>query len=222
MATAATADDLYALGLHPDTIAAAQAQVSRVTHVGGGVGVVAVHESSSPLGVYQITVQVMTTGAPGTATVRYTLDNSATWSSTVTAPSGSPLVLGASGMAVTVEGTLTAGDTYSFVAVRAVERHLAASNAKVRAKLRRRFRADELPSWDDSLVAASTAEAALSLLTQRGFDPRNPGDAAVAARAKEGMRYVDDVGAGLAHPDGALSITADTAPVVLSDLPAGD
>lgn len=222
MATAATADDLFALGLHPDTIAAAQAQVSRVTHVGGGVGVVAVHESSSPLGVYQITVQVMTTGAPGAATVRYTLDNGVTWSSTVTAPSGSPLVLGASGMAVTFEGALTAGDTYAFVAVRAVERHLSAANAKVRAKLRRRFRADELPSWDDSLVAASTAEAALSLLTQRGFDPRNPGDQAVATRAKEGMRYVDDVGAGLAHPDGALSITADTAPVVLSDTPAGD
>lgn len=223
MATAATADDLFALGLHPDTIAAAQAQVSRVTHVGAGVGVVAVHESSSPLGVYQITVQVMTTGAPGAATVRYTIDNGATWSSTVTAPSGAPLVLGASGMAVTFEGaSFTAGDTYSLVAVRAVERHLSVSNAKVRAKLRRRFRRDELASWDDSLIGASTAEAALSLLTQRGFDPRNAGDQAVATRAKEGMRYVDEVAACLAHPDGALDITSNTAPEVFSDTPAGD
>lgn len=218
MATAATPDDLFALGLHPDTIAAAQAQVSRVHHVGAGAGVVAVHESSAPLGVYQITVQVMGAGAPGTGTVRYTTDGGATWSATVTAPADlTPLVLATSGMAVTFDGALVVGDLYSFVAVRAVERHLSASNAKVRAKLRRRFRNDELPSWDDGLIAASTAEASLSLLTQRGYDPRNPGDAAVATRAKNGMLYVDEVGDCLAHPDGALAITADTAPEVFSD-----
>lgn len=222
MATEATAADLYALGLHPDTIAAAQAQVSRVGHVGAGVGVVAVHESSAPLGVYDVRVQVLTSGALDAATVRYTLDGAVTWSAPVVAPAAAPLVLGASGMAVVFDGALTLGDLYSFVAVRAVERHLSAANAKVRGKLRRRFRNDELASWDDGIIAAATAEASLSLLTQRGFDPRNAGDAAVATRAKEGMKYVDEIGANLAHPDGALAIVADTAPVVYSEPRRGD
>ena len=165
---------------------------------------------------------------PPTATAAAAESECASWVATpapptVTAPAGSPLVLGASGMAVGFTGaSFTAGDLYSFVAARAVERHLAAANAKVRAKLRRRFPNDELLSWDDSIVAASCSEAALSLLTQRGFDPRNPGDQAVATRAKEGMRYVDEVGASIAHPDGAINGATTTAPEALSDTPAGD
>lgn len=220
MATEATANDLFALGLHPDALTAAQAQVSRVQHTGAGAGVVAVHESSAPLGVYQIVIQVISGGAPGTAIVRYSLDGGATWSSNTLAPAGSPLVLGASGMAVVFTDTFVANDLYAFVAVRAVERHLSASNAKVRALLRRRF-PEGLAAWDDSLIAASCFDASLSLLVQRGFDPRNPGDAAVATRAKDGIAFVKDVGAAIAHPDGALDVTG-TAPVALSDPPRDD
>lgn len=219
MATAATADDFFAVGLHPDTIAGAEGAISRVTQVGGGACVVAVTETSRPLGVYDVRVQVVTSGAPGTATVRWTLDAGATWSATVTAPAAlAPLVIGVTGCAVTFDGALHAGDLYSFTAVRALERHLAAANAKVRAYLRRRFGAEGLPSWDESLIASAVFIAALPLLVQRGFDPKNPGDKAVADRADEAVTYVKDVGASIAHPDGSLDDT-ETAPVAFSDAP---
>lgn len=216
MATAATPEDFFALGLHPDAVLAAQAMVSRVTHVGGGAGVVAVAEGSTPLGVYDVRIQVRTSGAPGAATVRWTLDEGATWSADVVAPAGgAPLVIGATGMAVTFDGALVALDLYTFVAARALERHLSASNAKITAYLRRRFPRG-LPSWDDSLVAASVFDASLSFLIQRGFDPRNPGDKAVADRAEAGVQFVKDVGANIAHPDNALAETV-TSPRVYSD-----
>lgn len=216
MATEATADDFYALGLPPDTIAAAQASVSRVAHVGSGAGTVATTEGSAPLGVYDVRIQVVTSGVPGVATVRWSLDRGATWTSPVVAPASSvPLVIGATGTAVIFDGALVALDLYSFIATRALERHLSASNAKVRSYLRRRFR-DGLPAWDDALINAACSEAALGLITQRGFDPKNPGDKAIADRAKAGLDFVKDVGDSIAHPEGALDVT-DTEPVALSD-----
>ena len=70
VATEATPDDFFALGLHPDALTSALAMVSRVAHVGGGSGRVATTEDSSPLGVYDVRIQVVTPGAPGAATVR--------------------------------------------------------------------------------------------------------------------------------------------------------
>lgn len=218
MAAEAIAADFYALGLHPDTIASALAQVSRVEHTGGGAGVMV--PEGSPLGVYDVRVQVVSSGAPGAATVRWSFDAGATWTIPAVAPLDAPLVLGASGMAVRFEGAFVAGDLYAFTAVRALERHLSAANATARAHLRRRFR-EGLPAWDDSIIAAAVSLAALSLLTQRGFDPRNPGDKAVADRAAEGIKYLKDVGASIAHPDGAIE-ALDTAPVAFSDPPRED
>jgi phage gp36-like protein len=221
VASEATDLDFYALGLHPDAVADAQAMVSRVSHVGSNAGSVVVAEGSAPLGTYDVRLQVVASGAPGTATVRWSLDKGVTWSATVTAPAASaPLVIGATGMAVVFAGALVAGDLYSFVAARALERHLSAANAKVRSYLRRRFKTD-LASWDDSLIAAAVSIAALSLLTQRGFDPKNPGDQAVADRASDGTKFVKDVGASIAHPEGVLDVT-DTAPEVFSDEARGD
>lgn len=215
MANAATVADFYALGLPPDTIAAAENSLGRVTHTGSGAGTVT--PGGAPLGVYDVRIQVVTSGNPGTATVRYTFDAGVTYTSPVTAPSGTALVLGVSGLTALFEGALVAGDLYSFVGVRALERHLAASNAKIRAYLRRRFPGG-LDEWDDSLLDASCSVAALALITQRGFDPRNPGDKAIADRSDAGLDYVKDVGASIAHPDGTLDVT-DTAPVAFSDTP---
>lgn len=218
MANAATVDDFYALGLPPDAIASAENSISRVTHTGSGAGTVTA--GGAPLGVYDVRIQVVTSGLPGAATVRWTFDAGATWSSTVTAPSGAALVLGVSGLTATFEGALVANDLYSFVGSRALERHLAAGNAKIRAYLRRRF-PDGLAAWDDSLLDAACAVTALAIITQRGFDPRNPGDKAIADRAKAGLEYAQDVGASIAHPDTTLDVT-DTAPVALSDTPRED
>lgn len=212
----ATPDDFFALGLHPDALVSALAMVSRVAHVGGGAGVVSVAEGASPLGVYDVRIQVVAPGNPGVATVRWTLDAGLTWSATVTAPNGAPLVLGVTGMAVTFDGALVAGDLYSFTAVRALERHLDAANAKTRAILRRRFKG-AIPAWDASVVEASVAQASLSILTQRGFNPRDGADAAISDRADTALKYLKDVGASIAHPDGMLEVT-DTDPVAVSDL----
>lgn len=212
----ATPDDFFALGLHPDAIVSALAMVSRVAHVGGGSGVVSVAEGASPLGVYDVRIQVVAPGNPGVATVRWTLDAGLTWSATVTAPNGSPLVLDVTGLAVTFDGALVAGDLYSFTAVRALERHLDAANAKTRAILRRRFKG-AIPAWDASVVEASVAQASLSILTQRGFNPRDGADAAISDRADTALKYLKDVGASIAHPDGMLEVT-DTDPVAVSDL----
>lgn len=213
----ATPEDFFALGLHPDALTSALAQVSRVAHVGGGAGTVAVAEGASPLGVYDVRIQVVASGNPGVATVRWTLDAGLTWSATVTAPFGAPLVLGVTGLAVVFDGPLVAGDLYSFTAVRALERHLAASNAKTRALLRRRFKG-AIPPWDASVVEASIAMACVSILTQRGFNPKDGADAAVSDRADTALKYLKDIGASIAHPDGMLEVT-DTDPVAVSDLP---
>lgn len=212
----ATPDDFFALGLHPDAIVSALAMVSRVAHVGGGSGVVSVAEGASPLGVYDVRIQVVAPGNPGVATVRWTLDAGLTWSATVTAPNGSPLVLDVTGLAVTFDGALVAGDLYSFTAVRALERHLDAANAKTRAILRRRFKG-AIPAWDASVVEASVAQASLSILTQRGFNPKDGADAAISDRADTALKYLKDVGASIAHPDGMLDVV-DTDPVAVSDL----
>lgn len=212
----ATPDDFFALGLHPDALVSALAMVSRVAHVGGGAGVVSVAEGASPLGVYDVRIQVVAPGNPGVATVRWTLDAGLTWSATVTAPNGSPLVLDVTGLAVTFDGPLVAGDLYSFTAVRALERHLDAANAKTRAILRRRFKG-AIPAWDASVVEASVAQASLSILTQRGFNPKDGADAAISDRADTALKYLKDVGASIAHPDGMLDVV-DTDPVAVSDL----
>lgn len=212
----ATPDDFFALGLHPDALVSALAMVSRVAHVGGGAGVVSVTDTSSPLGVYDVRIQVVASGLPGAATVRWTLDAGLTWSATVTAPNGSPLVLDVTGLAVTFDGALVAGDLYSFTAVRALERHLDAANAKTRAILRRRFKG-AIPAWDASVVEASVAQASLSILTQRGFNPKDGADAAISDRADTALKYLKDVGASIAHPDGMLDVV-DTDPVAVSDL----
>ena len=216
MSTEATPEDFFALGLHPDALVSALAMVSRVAHVGGGAGTVAVTDTSSPLGVYDVRIQVVASGNPGVATVRWTLDAGLTWSATVTAPNGAPLVLGVTGLAVVFDGALVAGDLYSFTAVRALERHLNASNAKTRALLRRRFKAG-IPAWDASVVEASVAQACVSILTQRGFNPKDGADKAVADRADTALKYLKDVGASIAHPDGMLDVL-DTDPVAISDL----
>lgn len=217
MATAATVDDFFALGLHPDTVTAAQSMVSRVAHVGAGAGVVTVDPESAPLGVYDIRVQVVTSGLPGVATVRWSLDAGVTWAGPVVAPAASvPLVLGVTGMAVVFgAGALVALDLYSFTAVRAVERHLAVANAKIRARIRRRFPAG-LAAWDEGMIAAAVFDAAHSLLTMRGFDPKNGADKAVQLRAESGAKYLDDVVAGRLHPDDAEALF-DAAPVAYSD-----
>lgn len=215
MSTEATPEDFFALGLHPDALTSALAQVSRVAHVGGGAGSVMVAEGASPLGVYDVRIQVVASGNPGVATVRWTLDAGLTWTGPVTAPSGAPLVLGVTGLAVTFDGALVAGDLYSFTAVRALERHLDAANAKTRAILRRRFKAG-IPAWDASVVEASVAQACVSILTQRGFNPKDGADAAVSDRADTALKYLKDVGASIAHPDGMLDVT-DTDPVAVSD-----
>lgn len=213
----ATPEDFFALGLHPDALVSALAMVSRVAHVGGGAGTVAVTDTSSPLGVYDVRIQVVASGLPGAATVRWTLDAGLTWTGPVTAPSGAPLVLGVTGLAVVFDGALVAGDLYSFTAVRALERHLDAANAKTRAILRRRFKG-AMPAWDASVVEASVAQACLSILTQRGFNPKDGADKAIADRADSSMKYLKDVGASIAHPDGMLDVL-DTDPVAVSDPP---
>jgi hypothetical protein len=216
VATAASVEDFLAFGLHPDALAAALAQVSRVTHVGAGAGVMTVHESSAPLGVYDVRVQVVASGAPGAATVQWTINAGVTWAGPVVAPAGgAPLVLGATGLAVAFDGALVAGDLYTFAAVRALERHLAAANARMAARLRRRYPGG-LPSWDDGILSAVVADAALSVLTMRGFDPKNGADKAVELRAKTGAEYVDDVLAARVHPEGAET-NFDVAPAAFSE-----
>lgn len=91
---------------------------SSVTASGGATGTVSV--SGTPNGNFSVVLNVLTTGALGTATAQYSLDGGSNFSAPFTTPLGGsyplPTIdgLGSTGLTLTLSGTFTAADSYSF------------------------------------------------------------------------------------------------------------
>lgn len=69
---------------------------------------------SSPLDAYKVIVELITGGALGTATFRYSLDGGGNFSEQITVPGSGQYVIADTGVWLTFTTTLVAGDTYTF------------------------------------------------------------------------------------------------------------
>ena len=86
--------------------------------VHSGTGTPTVTEASSPIDAFNPIITVTTAGAAGTAQVTYSLDGTAAnTSAALVIPGGGSYALPNTGIVITLSGSLTVGDAYSFQSV---------------------------------------------------------------------------------------------------------
>lgn len=92
-----------------------------VTRTGSGTATLLNTSTYEPLDSYDVKVQVMGAGAPGTGTFRYSLDGGDNYSATILIPSGGVYQVPAgsvnAGLQLTFSGTFVAADLYSLLVV---------------------------------------------------------------------------------------------------------
>lgn len=112
-------------GIQAAIVATFPPGISSVTPSAGATGVVAVDSSSTAPGTYAGVVQVLTSGAVGTATAQVSLDGGANYGPSFTIPPQLSLVLDPSqvlsGLVLNFSGSFTALDSYSFTASGSIE-----------------------------------------------------------------------------------------------------
>lgn len=89
--------------------------IGPVQQIGTGSGVVV--PSGSPLNNYDVEIEITTSGTPGAAAFRYTLDGGATFSSIFTIPIGGNFSTVGTGLNFSFAGNFTTGDVYLFQTV---------------------------------------------------------------------------------------------------------
>lgn len=82
----------------------------------GGSAINTVTQASSPIDVYDVVVTVITGGSAGSCVVSVSPDGGESTLPYFAIPSGGVITVPGTGLVLTLTGTLTAGDTYSFVA----------------------------------------------------------------------------------------------------------
>lgn len=82
---------------------------------GAGTGPTVARQASSPVDVFDVTIEIVTDGALGAGSFSYSLDGANSWSPTIAIPLGGVYAIPGAGIVLTFAGTFTDDDTYSFV-----------------------------------------------------------------------------------------------------------
>jgi len=213
----ADAPHLAAFGLPTTALSSVPAFLGTVSHTGSGAATVA--PGGRPAGVYAVRVRVSTAGAPGVGAVEVSLNGGTSYGSPIAVPSNGIVAVPAtsssiaSGLTLTVAGTLAAGDVYAFDAASAVELALDAASDWLDGYFARTDLVLPLTAWDMAVSGAAAAHAALEVLTARGFDPQNPSDANIVSASDRATKWAEKVATGYVKP----RVTDSSDPVVGPD-----
>lgn len=115
----------------------------------------------------------------------------------------------ANGLPITAKGPVTDAQ---------IDATLVAASAFIDSKLRGRYPLPLL-AWGTEITEACCALSAEKVLTIRGWNPLNPGEAAIVKRADDVRTWLDQVQRSAAHPDVTTSSAGAVAyqsPKVLS------
>ncbi len=195
----AAVPDFLRGGLAGSALKTAPTDLGPVTVVGAGTGAVTpggtLDVGALRTATATIDVQVIVEGMPGTATFRWRLNGGA-WSAAAAtpapAPGGAPVPapLGATGLSASFAGALTAADVWSFPAVSCVQQALNAWNARMDAVYLKRLGATPA-TWDAMAVQRVVDAARRQVLTERGYNPENPSDKAIADAGDAAVAWFD-------------------------------
>jgi phage gp36-like protein len=213
----ADAAHLAAFGLPAVVLRTIPAFVDTVTHTGTGAATVT--PGGYPASVYALRVRVSTGGAPGAGAIEVSLDGGTSYSAPATVPPSGVVQVPstsnaiASGLTLTIAGTLALGDLYACDVASNVELNLDAASDWLDGYLARQFTLP-LTAWDLTVRDACAAWAALKVLTVRGFDPEQGKDKAVVDAAKRAETWAEHVAQGRVLPN----VTDSSADPIAADV----
>lgn len=208
----ADAAHLAALGLNEGALRALRGFFGTITQTGSGTGTVT--PGGSPAGIYALRVRVSTGGALGAAAVEISLDGGTSYRAPVTVPSGGVLAVSAtassiaSGLTLTFAGAFTLDDVYACDAASRVEMALDAASDWLDGFLARQFTLPLL-TWGSDVSGTAAADAALTILTARGYNPNEGADVAIRERRDDAARWAELVARGAVIPTVTDSATED-------------
>lgn len=210
----AEAADLAGLGLPTAALLRVSPYVGPVTRTGSGSATVT--PGGYPAGIYDLRVRVSTGGALGTAQVEVSTNGGTSYAAAVVVPStGVVSVAGtsssiASGLTLTIVGTLVLADVYACDVASSVERALDGGSDWLDGYLRRRYTLP-LTAWDIAVREAAAAKTSLVIMQVRGYAPETGSNETIKDRFDEAARWAERVAQGWITPSVTDSSEEDPA-----------
>lgn len=195
-----TLGDFLRLGLPPEALRSARTTHAPIVRTGAGAGVV-VPSGNLDVALLEVdqlagVVEIVTGGAVGVATWRWSADAGATWSTPApasTTPASLVLPWGlATGVVLRFSGTLVTGATYAWTSVSAVATCRRAANDELSRYLVRQF-ALPLSEVPQDVIRDGCAIMAADVMAVTGYRPSDGADELLEKRAAGARKRFDAV-----------------------------